>query len=82
MKICSECGKKLRFFEGFIHPALGKNYLVCYKCYDYINKGMEFYRECLLEGRHNHKKECYFWDNKKRRCKNEQYFKNFTKKGK
>ena len=74
MKYCYECGKKLRFFEGCIHPTLGKKYLVCYKCFNFISISVEFYKKCLFEGRQNHKKECYFWDSKKNKCRNEKYF--------
>jgi len=79
MKNCSECGKKLRFFEGYIHPILGKKYLICKKCLDFINRSMGFYKKCLFEGRQNHKKECYFWDARKKKCKNEKYFKKFNR---
>ena len=57
---CSECGKKLRFWDGYRHPILGKKYLLCSNCYDLIDKSLEFYNKCLFEGRENHKKECYF----------------------
>lgn len=82
MKSCSECGKKLRFWEGYIHPIQGRNYLVCSNCFDYINTGKKFYQKCLFEGRKNHKSECYFWDSKKKKCKNEKYFKDMDKKKK
>jgi len=81
MRNCCECGKKLRFFQGYKHPVLGKKNLVCFDCFNYINKSMEFYKNCLLKGRQNHKNECYFWDSKNKKCKNEKYFKDFEKKG-
>lgn len=74
MKNCNECGKKLRFFEGYAHPIFGKKYFLCTKCFDFISRSMKFYRKCLFEGRKNHKKECYFWDSKTKNCKNEKYF--------
>ena len=79
MKKCSECGKKINFLRSYYHPILGKNYYVCDNCYNYINKGLEYYKKCLYEGRENHKKECYFWDKEKKRCKNEKYFKAMKK---
>ncbi len=72
---CSECGKKLRFFEGYIHPLRGKKYLVCRACFDTITKGIAFYKNCLFKGRENHKKECYFWDTQTKKCRNEAYLK-------
>ena len=81
MKYCCECGKKLRCFEGYIHPILGKKNLVCYKCLNHINISMEFYKNCLFNGRQDHKKECYFWDSKKKKCRNEKYFKDFNRTG-
>jgi len=80
MRHCSECGKKLRFWEGYVHPIRGKNYLVCGRCFDFIDKGVEFYNKCLFEGRQNHKTECYFWDAEKKECRNEKYFTNMKKK--
>jgi len=74
MGSCSECGKKLRFYEGYIHPLHGKKNLVCNACFDTIMKGIAFYNTCLFKGRENHKKECYFWDTQMKRCRNEAYF--------
>jgi hypothetical protein len=79
---CSECGKKLRFFEAHRHPIRGEKYLVCSDCFDVIKKSIEFYNTCLFEGRQNHRKECYFWDSEKKECKNEQYYKKMNKKKK
>ena len=73
---CYECGKKLRFFEGYRHPIQGKNFLVCGNCFNKITMGIGFFNKCLFEGRQNHKNECYFWDAEKKKCKNENYFKN------
>jgi hypothetical protein len=75
MRRCSECGKKLRVFEGYRHPLRGKKYLVCSNCFDIIMKSIIFYNKCLFKGRENHKKECFFWDKEKNRCRNEEYFK-------
>jgi hypothetical protein len=73
---CCECGKKLRFFDGYRHPIQGKKTLICKNCFEKISKSIEFYNICLFEGRQNHKNECYFWDVEKKKCKNENYFKN------
>ena len=79
MKYCCECGKELQFYEGYIHPIHGKKNLVCYKCFNYITVSLDFYQNCLSKGRQNHKNECYFWDSKQKKCKNENYFKIFKK---
>lgn len=78
MSNCNECGKKLRFWEGYKHPILGKKYFVCRDCFERLYKSLEFYNECLFIGRQNHKKECYFWDSENKKCKNEKYFKNMN----
>lgn len=80
MRNCSECGKKLRFWEAYKHPFQGEKYLLCFDCFNFINKSMKFYKKCLFEGRQNHKKECYFWDPKIKKCKNEKFFKNIINK--
>ena len=80
MSSCSECGKKLHLYEGYSHPLRGKKYLVCKACFEYITKGIAFYNTCLFKGRENHKKECYFWDAKKKRCRNEAYLQARMKK--
>ena len=74
MKKCYECGKELKFWQGYHHPLYGKTELVCSECFDFVEKSMEFYQKCLFEKRQNHKKECYFWDSKKNKCRNEKYF--------
>ncbi len=77
---CSECGKKIGFLGGYLHPIRGEKYLVCSDCFNKIDKSIGFYQKCIVEGRKNHKKECYFWDSKNKRCKNEKFFKNLNKK--
>jgi hypothetical protein len=52
---CSKFGKKLRFSAGHNHPIQWENHLICRKCFDVINKSIEFYKKCLFEGRQNHK---------------------------
>ena len=48
MKKCYECGKELKFWEGYRHPALGKKELVCSNCFDSVEESMEKYRKFLL----------------------------------
>jgi len=47
---CEECDKKLGIFEGYHHPALGKRFLVCGKCFDKVDTDMERWSKfCLLD---------------------------------
>ena len=48
MKKCFECGKELKFWEGYRHPAFGKKELVCSKCFNFIEESMEKYRNFIL----------------------------------
>ena len=32
-----ECGKKLGILEGYRHPTLGKNYLLCSNCFGIVS---------------------------------------------
>ena len=48
MTECMECGKMLRFFEGYRHPALGKKYLVCSTCFDNVYESVEKWRGFIL----------------------------------
>jgi hypothetical protein len=45
MKECMECGKKLGIIEGYRHPTMGKDYLLCSKCFDTVFESVEKYRE-------------------------------------
>lgn len=45
MKECEECGKKLGVFHGYIHPTLGKDYLLCSECYDKVSESVDQWRE-------------------------------------
>ena len=40
MIYCKECDKKLGILEGYRHPALGKRFLVCGKCYTKVEEDM------------------------------------------
>ena len=72
-KYCEECGKKLSFLCRYNHP-LKKKKTVCGKCLDWILQGIKNYKRCLKEGK-QHNINCYFWDEKNHKCKNEKYFK-------
>lgn len=37
---CNECDKKLGILKGYSHPALGKRFLVCGKCYIKVEEDM------------------------------------------
>ena len=49
MFTCYECGKKLRFWEGYYHPTLGKKAIVCLKCFYQIEESMENYRNFIIK---------------------------------
>lgn len=46
---CSECDKKLGFFEGYIHPVEGEKKYVCGKCWDKLETSMEKYGEFISD---------------------------------
>ena len=48
MKKCYECGKELKVWEGYYHPALGKNEFVCSQCFDSVEESMENYCNFIL----------------------------------
>jgi hypothetical protein len=50
MKKCFECGKELKFWEGYHHPILGVKELICWNCYEKVEKSMEEYRKFILHG--------------------------------
>lgn len=45
---CYECEKELRFWEGYYHPALGFNMVVCGKCFEIFEESMENYRNFII----------------------------------
>ncbi len=47
MKACVECGKTLGIMEGYRHPTMGKNNLVCSHCFDTVFESVEKYREFI-----------------------------------
>ena len=46
---CNICGKKLKFWNGYYHPILGKKVIVCSKCFDNLNESIDRYREFILK---------------------------------
>jgi len=49
MKKCFECGKELKFWEGYRHPVLGAKELVCWACFEKVDKSVEEYRNFVLD---------------------------------
>jgi hypothetical protein len=47
MKECVECGKNLGIMEGYRHPTLGKEHLLCSTCFDTVIESVEKYREVI-----------------------------------
>ena len=47
MKGCMECGKKLGILEGYRHPVMGKEHLLCSKCFVVVSESVERYREFI-----------------------------------
>ena len=45
MKECMECRKNLGIMEGYRHPTMGKDNLLCSKCFDTVFESVEKYRE-------------------------------------
>ncbi|PNX49658.1 MAG: hypothetical protein BV457_00975 [Thermoplasmata archaeon M9B1D] len=57
MKECVECGKKLRIIEGYRHPVMGKDHLLCKNCFDTVSASVEKYQEFLSQYNGFFKKE-------------------------
>ena len=52
MKKCEECDKELHILQSYCHPALGKNFLLCGKCFDKINQDMKRWSKfCLFNSK-------------------------------
>jgi hypothetical protein len=45
---CEECGKRIGFLKGYIHPTMGKKHLVCSHCYDHVSDSVDRWRMFLL----------------------------------
>ena len=42
-----ECGTKLGIMEGYRHPTIGKDNLLCSSCFDTVFESVEKYREFI-----------------------------------
>ncbi len=47
MKECMECGKTLGIIEGYRHPTMGKDYLLCSNCFDNVSASVEKWSEFI-----------------------------------
>jgi len=47
MKACVECRKNLGIMEGYRHPTLDKDNLLCSKCFHTVFESVEKYREFI-----------------------------------
>jgi len=45
MKECVKCGKTLGIIEGYRHPTMGKDYLLCSTCFDVVSANVEKWNE-------------------------------------
>ena len=59
MKFCEECGKKLSFFEGYRHPVMGKEYLLCCSCFNVTAKSVEEWRKLVTANTYNKDAKSY-----------------------
>ena len=48
MKRCKECSKKLGIMEGYRHPTLGKDSLLCSSCFDIVDESVAKWRNAVL----------------------------------
>ena len=48
MKRCNECGEKLRVWEGYRHPVLGNDVLLCGSCFDTVSESVKQYGNFVL----------------------------------
>jgi hypothetical protein len=48
MKECVECKNKLGITEGYRHPTLGKDYLLCSNCFYTVFQSVERWRQFIL----------------------------------
>jgi hypothetical protein len=50
---CEECNNKLGILEGYCHPALGKKFLVCGKCFVKVDEDMKRWSKFCLSDSFN-----------------------------
>jgi hypothetical protein len=48
MKECVECRKNLGILEGYRHPTMGKDTLLCSNCFDTVFESVEKYRKFIM----------------------------------
>jgi len=48
MKVCEECGKKLRLLKGYRHPTLGKGFNLCSMCFDQVSESVNRWKTFVL----------------------------------
>ena len=53
MRICEECGKTLGILQGYYHPTMGRNHLLCSKCFNQIFKSVEQWKNFVLANSFN-----------------------------
>ena len=53
MSRCEECNKVLGIFEGYRHPLLGKNKLLCSPCFDQVSESIKKWRKFVLSNSFN-----------------------------
>ena len=47
MTDCVECGKKLGLIEGYRHPTMGKEHLICSRCFDSVSVSVEQWQKVV-----------------------------------
>ena len=53
MKRCKECSKELRLLEGYNHPTLGKEFLLCSRCFDTVDESIANWVEFVISNSFN-----------------------------
>ena len=53
MKKCKECNKELRLLEGYKHPTLGKEFLLCSCCFNTVDESIAKWREFVSSNSFN-----------------------------
>lgn len=53
MKICKKCGNELSIIGKYIHPILGKKYIICKSCFINLEKIIEQWRTFVIANQTN-----------------------------
>ena len=48
MTECEECGKKLGIFEGYRHPTMGADHILCSPCFEQVEESVAIWRTFVL----------------------------------